>query len=111
MRADNMKHFKKEKIAMLIIDEISALKPEFLAIIDQRLRTLTGKYDEEFGGLAVILMGDFFQLPPVKSKETLYSAVLKLPELNPTTSSPALMHGAFLFSTFRLRELNHESPR
>jgi hypothetical protein len=60
--ADNMKHLKKEKIAMLIIDEISALKPEFLAIIDQRLRTLTGKYDEEFGGLAVILMGDFFSM-------------------------------------------------
>ena len=64
-----MKHFKKEKIAMLIIDEISALKPEFLAIIDQRLRTLTGKYDEEFGGLAVILMGDFFNYHLLSQKK------------------------------------------
>lgn len=90
----------------MIIDEISALKPEFLAIIDQRLRTLTEYFGEEFGGL--FLMGDFFQLPPVKSKETLYSAVLKLSKLNQTSSSPALVHGAFLFSTFRLRELNQQ---
>lgn len=48
----------------LIIDEVSMLSGETLTMVDQACRALRHK-DAPFGGLQVILVGDFFQLPPV----------------------------------------------
>ncbi|OXV10620.1 hypothetical protein Egran_01619, partial [Elaphomyces granulatus] len=53
--------------AYLIIDEKSIGLKE-LHWIDSRLRTIMSKPESEFGGLNVILFGDFYQLPPVCSK-------------------------------------------
>ena len=63
---------------MLVIDEISYISPEALGQIDNRLRQLMGKPESPFGGLAVLLMGDFYQLPPVAEPYNLYSATMKL---------------------------------
>jgi hypothetical protein len=60
--------FKSEKLIMIVIDEISYISPEMLAQIDNRLRQLMGKPETPFGGIAVLLMGDFFQLPPVATR-------------------------------------------
>ncbi len=49
---------------VLIIDEISMLDAEILTMVDVVCRTLRHKEDS-FGGLQVILVGDFFQLPPI----------------------------------------------
>lgn len=49
---------------VLIIDEVSMLDGETLTSVDKVLRTLRGK-QYPFGGLQVIFVGDFFQLPPV----------------------------------------------
>jgi PIF1-like helicase/Helix-turn-helix domain len=52
------------KTSVLIIDEISMLGGNFLASLDillQRARVSP----EPFGGMQVVLVGDFFQLPPV----------------------------------------------
>ncbi len=52
------------KTSVLIIDEISMLSGDFLASLDvllQRARVSP----EPFGGIQVVLVGDFFQLPPV----------------------------------------------
>jgi ATP-dependent DNA helicase PIF1 len=57
-------HYQKTKT--LIIDEISMLHPHQLDMIDTIARHLL-KTDEPFGGLQVIVCGDFFQLPPVSS--------------------------------------------
>ncbi|EAQ88882.1 hypothetical protein CHGG_05501 [Chaetomium globosum CBS 148.51] len=60
-------------IHYLVIDEKSMLGLKTLAWIDQRLREVFPENrDEFFGGLSVILIGDFFQLPPVLDKP-LYS--------------------------------------
>ncbi len=52
------------KASVLIIDEISMLKASTLDMINLVLKTLR-QSDEPFGGLQVVLSGDFFQLPPV----------------------------------------------
>lgn len=57
------------KADVLIIDEISMLHDYRLDMIDQILRSARAT-DEPFGGLQVILCGDFFQLPPVNRNES-----------------------------------------
>jgi len=61
----------KEKIAkrikktqVLVIDEISMLDGRLLDMVDKVCRTVRGS-GEPFGGLQIILVGDFFQLPPI----------------------------------------------
>jgi hypothetical protein len=53
----------------LIIDEKSMISPRMLETIDSRCRQVfpTTK-DQNFGGLNIILFGDFAQLPPVLDK-------------------------------------------
>lgn len=52
---------------VLIIDEISMLDGVTLSTIDTILRTLRQNGDS-FGGLQVVFVGDFFQLPPIADK-------------------------------------------
>lgn len=52
------------KADVLIIDEISMLHDYRLDMVDQVLRMVRA-HEEPFGGMQVILCGDFFQLPPV----------------------------------------------
>lgn len=49
---------------VLVIDEISMLDAHLLNLVDQAVRALRGSV-RSFGGLQVIFVGDFFQLPPV----------------------------------------------
>ena len=49
----------------LITDEMSMLGQRTLAWVDKRLRQATGKLHEPLGGILVIILGDFAQLPPV----------------------------------------------
>jgi ATP-dependent exoDNAse (exonuclease V) alpha subunit len=53
---------------VLVIDEISMLDASTLESIDRVLRTLRRRQateEQPFGGLQVIFVGDFFQLPPI----------------------------------------------
>lgn len=54
--------------AVLIIDEVSMLDAQLLTLVDRATRTLRGS-ERPFGGLQVIFVGDFFQLPPVSKGE------------------------------------------
>jgi putative intracellular protease/amidase len=54
-----------DEMRFLVIDEFSMLEANLLAVIDERLREWTGNMNIAFGGVAVILMGDPFQLFPV----------------------------------------------
>lgn len=49
---------------ILIIDEISMLHDYRLDMVDQVARRVRGN-DKPFGGIQIVLCGDFFQLPPV----------------------------------------------
>jgi hypothetical protein len=52
------------KLERVIIDEISMVRADLLDMIDRRLRTIR-KNEEPFGGVQIVMVGDFFQLPPV----------------------------------------------
>ncbi len=52
---------------VLLIDEISMLSAQTLDLIEILCRQLRGNR-EPFGGLQVVLVGDFFQLPPVNRR-------------------------------------------
>ena len=49
---------------VLVIDEISMLDGKVLDMVDQVLRSVR-QTTEAFGGVQVVCIGDFFQLPPV----------------------------------------------
>lgn len=76
-----------EKTDVLVIDEISMLHDYRLDMVDQVARKVR-REDAPFGGIQVVLCGDFFQLPPVNRAEAreggfvVHSAVWR--DLDPT---------------------------
>ena len=52
----------------LIIDEISMMSDELFEKIDALARRLRWKEDVVFGGIQLICLGDFYQLPPINTK-------------------------------------------
>jgi ATP-dependent exoDNAse (exonuclease V) alpha subunit len=60
------KRIRKAKV--LIIDEASMLSSDTLSMVDAVCREVK-QSDEAFGGLQIILVGDFFQLPPIVKKK------------------------------------------
>jgi ATP-dependent exoDNAse (exonuclease V) alpha subunit len=61
-----VKRVRRTKI--LIIDEVSMLGPVTLGMVDAVCREIK-QNSEPFGGLQVVFVGDFFQLPPVVKQE------------------------------------------
>ena len=57
-----VKRFQRTHV--LIIDEVSMLSAKTLTMVNQSIQAGLQTY-EPFGGMQVILCGDFFQLPPV----------------------------------------------
>ncbi len=74
------------KADVLIIDEISMLHDFRLDMIEEVARTLRGG-DRPFGGLQVILCGDFFQLPPVNRSDSRQGSFI--------TNSNTWLNGSF----------------
>ena len=50
---------------VLVIDEVSMVPPAFFELLDALARDLRGKAQRPFGGMQVVLFGDFLQLTPV----------------------------------------------
>ena len=62
---------------VLIVDEVSMLSAATLAVVDAACRALREGH-EPFGGMQVVLVGDFFQLPPVARRDVAESSVPQL---------------------------------
>lgn len=72
---------KLQNLQILVIDEISMVYKRLLYYVHERLVQIK-KTRLPFGGVSVIAVGDFFQLPPVKQKknERLYHHNVSYPE-------------------------------
>lgn len=56
-------------VKCVVVDEVSMLSSDNLSAIDLRLKQITQRLDEPFGGLDVVMCGDLQQLPPVRANE------------------------------------------
>ncbi len=73
IRKDSLKVEKRaakllKHVDVLIIDEISMVRPDLMDAIDYVLRKARSS-SIPFGGVQIIMFGDLFQLPPVIQKE------------------------------------------
>ena len=83
---DNLEDIENSKRKQLIratktivIDEVSMVRSDVFAAIDYRLRSLASGSNQRkpFGGKQIILVGDFFQLPPVVKTGTENSYIME----------------------------------
>ncbi len=56
-----------KRLKVLVIDEVSMVSSDLLNLIDQGFRHCRGALHLAFGGVQVVVVGDFYQLPPVVS--------------------------------------------
>ena len=66
------KRYNKTKV--LIIDEISMINPRMFDALDRLTRAMK-REERAFGGMQVVLSGDFFQLPPITKGEDYVSYI------------------------------------
>lgn len=67
---------KIQKTKVLIIDEVSMIHGKRLDSIDKICKIVRGN-NHPFGGMQIILSGDFFQLPPVSEQRQDYDYIYK----------------------------------
>ena len=84
---------KIKQANIIIIDEISMVSSWMLDTIDIALGILKDKKDKPMGGMQVIFVGDFYQLPPVYNK-------------NSTTNIPPIEQGNMAFKSSVWTALN-----
>ncbi len=67
LRLSGAKRELIREMEVLVIDEVSMVRPDMLDAIDVVLRFVRRRNDLPFGGVQVVYIGDLFQLPPVIS--------------------------------------------
>ena len=63
-----------QKCSVLVIDEISMLSAKLFDALDRIGRSCRNAH-EPFGGIQLVVCGDFFQLPPVKDQLMAFQAL------------------------------------
>jgi ATP-dependent DNA helicase PIF1 len=64
-RRKSRRHFLPTTTA-LVIDEVSMVSPDLLEAVDRCCREVRTAPDRPFGGVQLVVCGDFLQLPPVE---------------------------------------------
>lgn len=65
LRLSNDKRALMQALDLLIIDEVSMVRSDVMDAIDVVLRHVRRKYNQPFGGVQMLYIGDLSQLPPV----------------------------------------------
>jgi hypothetical protein len=92
---------------LVVIDEVSMLTTTLLGDVHTRLQQITGDYARDFGGMSIVNVGDFQQLPPATGTP-IYSGVLK--SLSPLASENISAHerkSRELWKAFEITYLTH----
>ncbi len=80
MMDSNERLFKRlDRAQVLILDEVSMISSDVLDMVERVCRHIK-RTDKPFGGLQVILVGDFFQLPPVVTQQRFSNARMDFDE-------------------------------
>jgi hypothetical protein len=66
-------------VAVLLVDESSMIDPAILFHMSSRLQQIRNRPHEPFGGMPIVLLGDFFQLKPVKGTAFFDAAMKDVP--------------------------------
>ena len=92
IRTEYARYFgEPSDLAVFVIDQASFLEPAALHWVDKLLRWLVGEPDVPFGGVLLILAGDFLQKPPpagASLAETLVAIDAPIPGRKPKTFPP-----------------------
>lgn len=67
-RLDPSTFARLENMQRLVVDEVSMVQVDTFELMDLTLRFVKGTPHTPFGGVQLIIMGDFAQLPPVKPR-------------------------------------------
>ena len=97
-----------DNIAFIVLDEISMVTPYSLQIINCRLQQLTKNYKDPFGGVSILLVGDFAQIPPAGSGRALYVAAMKSVLDGTSDFASTEQNGVDLFKKFNLTTLEQQ---
>jgi hypothetical protein len=89
---------------MVLIDEVSTLSPVLFNHINWALQQVYQNI-KPFGGIAVALVGDFYQLPPSGEKQTLVDVLVKKYVFNAVDLNEHSVTAAELFRPFKKIEL------
>lgn len=69
MRINRDKRKLLNQLELLVIDEVSMVSSDLMDAVDAVLRYTRRRPYELFGGVQVLMIGDLFQLPPVRKEE------------------------------------------
>lgn len=58
-----------KKTSILVIDEVSMMSAKLLHILDEIASKIKKNSSRPFGGIQLLLFGDFYQLPPIGDKD------------------------------------------
>jgi len=65
---------------LLILDEISMINPDFLSKLNVLVSAVRKRWNEPFGGVQLVVLGDFLQLPAITNQQTHFRLCFQLEE-------------------------------
>jgi len=91
---------------VLVIEECGMISPDLFEKLDFIARSIRGNLGIPFGGIQVILCGDFYQLPPVNNQQK-KNTLEKILHGQKRDDDTVIVQKDFIFETRTWRELTH----
>jgi ATP-dependent DNA helicase PIF1 len=99
--ADNDVHRRWRHVKTLVVDEISMVSGQLFDLLELVARKIRHN-EKPFGGIQLLVMGDFFQLPPVQPRGQTAPVSYAF---EAESWSRVITHSCVLTKTFRSRDI------